>query len=610
MASRTTTSRTDGTPKTSPRQTQDSEPAQLLLGPMLRYVDGRSATIWVETDRPCIVGVLGSTAPTFTIHGRHYALVMVEELEPGTTLEYTVDLDGRRAWPEADSDLPPSIIRTPAPDDEISILAGSCRAAAPHEPPYTLELTFDDEGRGVDTLWAHARRMIHEPPTEWPDLLLLVGDQIYADDSSPGARARIDALRDDDFPLPPEIVATYEEYCWLYHEAWSLHLERWLLSTVPSAMIFDDHDMIDDWNISQSWVDDIRDEPWWSRHAIEGLMSYWVYQHLGNLSPDRIRTEKLLAAMEEAGDGTDLLSQWAARSEEFTPVAGGYRFSFVRRAGAVTVVIIDSRNARVLTDEQRLMVGPEEWKWVREQALAADGHLILASSLPVFIADGLHDLQQWNEQVCSGAWGSWAASVGESLRRHLDLEDWSAFSESYDQFLQLIDDLRSSPTPPSSIVVVSGDIHFSYVARVDVDRLLRATRTTPDVWQVVSSPTRNALIPPERGVLRATLTRPGAAAGRLLRRLVRNPDTAPRIELHAGPFFANNMSELHYRANGVWTTIEQSTTNDDGEPELHEVARVKMSGVGIEPYPGAPADRPTPTERHAIPTRDKQEDAS
>ncbi|MGW1633884.1 hypothetical protein, partial [Streptomyces anthocyanicus] len=29
---------------------------------------------------------------------------------------------------------------------------------------------------------------------------------------------------------------------------------RWLLSTVPSCMIFDDHDVIDDWNTSAAWL--------------------------------------------------------------------------------------------------------------------------------------------------------------------------------------------------------------------------------------------------------------------------------------------------------------------------------------------------------------------
>ena len=56
----------------------------LLLGPLLRHVDPVSATVWVETDRPCEVTVLGRRARTFAVSGHHYALVVVEGLEPGS----------------------------------------------------------------------------------------------------------------------------------------------------------------------------------------------------------------------------------------------------------------------------------------------------------------------------------------------------------------------------------------------------------------------------------------------------------------------------------------------------------------------------------------------
>ena len=57
---------------------------------------------------------------------------------------------------------------------------------------------------------------------------------------------------------------------------------------------------------------------------------------------------------------------------------------------------------------------------------------------------GLHDLERWNELVCEGAWGRWFARVGEKVRRAVDLEDWSAFHDSY---LALMDLLRDVATP-------------------------------------------------------------------------------------------------------------------------------------------------------------------
>ena len=569
--------------------------AKLVLGPMLRYVDAGSATIWVEVDRPCTVEVLGRRAQTFTVLGHHYGLVVVDGLAVGSSTAYQVQLDGRAVWPpvidetERGHEAEPlaSLIRIPDEKEEIAILAGSCRAAAPHEPPYTHELMLDDEARGVDTMWAHASRMATEDPEEWPDLLLLVGDQIYADDSSPGTRERIKNRRHGHSTVPPDVVISYEEFCWLYHEAWSPPTERWLLSTVPSAMIFDDHDMIDDWNISQAWLDDIRRKSWWEQHVVEGIMSYWVYQHLGNLSPATIADEGLLDALVEAEDGTDILRHWARQQAGLDDDNGAspYRFSFVREVGNVTVVVVDCRADRVLGRGERRMVGPDEWAWIRQKAFAARGHLILATSLPVFIADGLHDLQAWNERVCDGAWGARAAALGEKLRRALDLEDWSAFALSYQDMAELLLDLRASHDPPISLAIVSGDIHFSYVARVPERALgvagrrppLCVTDRPPPVWQIVSSPTRNALIPPERGVLRFTLTAAGARIGALLRRLGRGPDTRPGIDMLSGPYFANNMSEVHYRGDSVWVTIEHSEPDAEGRPQLSTVDTVNLN---------------------------------
>src|SRR5215203_385287 len=69
---------------------------ELILGPLLRYAGETDATVWVETDTTCEVGVLGHTARTFEIEGHHYALVRLTDLEPGKTYEYEVFLDGAR----------------------------------------------------------------------------------------------------------------------------------------------------------------------------------------------------------------------------------------------------------------------------------------------------------------------------------------------------------------------------------------------------------------------------------------------------------------------------------------------------------------------------------
>ena len=81
---------------------------RLVLGPLLRHVSEDTVTVWVETDGPCEVDVLGRTARTFAVHGHHYALVVVDGLDAGTCVEYQVLLDGETVWPLPDSPYPPA----------------------------------------------------------------------------------------------------------------------------------------------------------------------------------------------------------------------------------------------------------------------------------------------------------------------------------------------------------------------------------------------------------------------------------------------------------------------------------------------------------------------
>ena len=273
----------------------------LSLGPLLRYVGRVDATVWVETDAACEVEVLGCRSRTFHVEGHHYALVHVSNLEPGASYEYEVTLDGEKKWPEAGSGFPPSVIRTVDREAPLKLVFGSCRISAPHEPPYTLSREEDEWGLGVDALYALAMRLRGEPAEGLPDVLLLLGDQIYAHkppfDTLGFARSR----RDTNKP-PGEAVASFEEYARIYWDSWGDPAIRWLLSTLPSAMIFDDHEIDDDWNISESWVEEMREQPWWDEQIIGGYASYWIYQHLGNLSPHELERNELFQKVNKADD--------------------------------------------------------------------------------------------------------------------------------------------------------------------------------------------------------------------------------------------------------------------------------------------------------------------
>ena len=526
--------------------------AELILGPLLRYVGEREATVWVETDAPCQVEVLGHRTRTFHVAGHHYGLVAIGGLGRGQSREYGVVLDGELRWPEPRSALPPSRIRTLHPDEELSIAFGSCRVAAPHSSPYNLEPREHPLGLGVDALRALARRVAEQPEARSPSLLLMVGDQVYADHVSPGTREFMASRRSLDEP-PGEQIADFEEYTRLYREAWREPLIRWLLSTVPSAMVFDDHEVIDDWNISAAWKAMVRREPWWRARIAGAFMAYWLYQHLGNLSPEQLRHDELLQGARAADDAAPLLEEFALHADRTT---AGKRWSFSRELGRSRLVVIDSRAGRVLTGPRREMLDEEEWRWLEDELRGVADHLLLATSLPFLLPGSIHDLERWNEAVCAGAWGSTASKLGERLRRAIDLEHWASFASSFDrlagQLLELWDGRREDA--PASVILLSGDVHYAYLA--EATSPTRSPRTR--LWQVVCSPLRHSLDPALRHANRAAFTRAAAAVSRLLARAARLPDPALSWEMTHGPDFDNQITTIALRGRRAYLRLERT----------------------------------------------------
>jgi hypothetical protein len=544
-------------------------PPSLVLGPLLRYVSEDEAVFWVETDAACEVEVLGSSERTFCVDGHHFALVLAGGLEPCTRYEYEVALDGERAWPLADSSFPPSSFRTYPKKTPLEIVFGSCRVTAPHYAPFALKKEQDASGREVDSLRALALRMRDHDPDDWPDMLLLLGDQIYADEVSPVTRAFIEQRRDPD-DEPGEQVVDFEEYTQLYRESWSEPTIRWLLSVVTTAMIFDDHDVHDDWNTSESWVREARRHEWWNEHIVAALMSYWVYQHIGNLSPERQAEDELLRRVKDAdGDVAELLAEFAYKADRQDE---GTRWSYCRDVGKTRIVVMDSRAGRVLKEGERSMVDDEEWDWIVQHASGDFDHLLLATSLPWLLTPALHNLEAWNEAVCGGAWGEGMRGPGEKLRRAQDLEHWAAFHDSFVKLTQLQREVATGQRgePPASIVTLSGDVHHAYLAEVGWPR---GTGARSAVWQAVVSPFRNPLDTFERSVIKAMASRPAAAVTRLLRRSagVEDPPIRWRFE-GDGPWFDNQYGVLTVDGRKLDMRIEKAVpAGDHGETRLESV---------------------------------------
>jgi hypothetical protein len=537
----------------------------LVLGPLLRYVSATEATVWVEADGPCEVEILGRRERSFEVAGHHYALVRIEGLEPGGAYEYEVALDGERRWPQAGSELPPSVIQAFAPGRSLDVAFGSCRVAVPHKEPYTLPKDEDEDGHELDALHVLARQMIRDDRDEWPELLFLLGDQVYVDEGSPEARAKIRARRDTD-PAPGEEVLDYEEYTFLYHEAWSDPLIRWLFSTVSISMAWDDHDMSDDWNISRSWHEEMEEKEWWHERAVAGIMSYWVYQHLGNLSPRELDDNPLYAEVRGGGEVTGTLREWA---REIDSTAAGVRWSFCRDVDGVRAIFIDSRAARVLTEERRSIFDEEVWEWIVERCDGDFDHLLIATTVPFLLSPGFDRLEAWNERLCDGAWGGPVSRLSEKLRRAVDFDHWASFQFSFQKLRQLLEEVGSGERgkAPASIVVMSGDVHHAYLAEIG---FRPKAGVESAVVQAVCSPYRNPLDPKERRVVRAGFSKPFTALARGLARLAGAPSPGMGWRTVEGPCFDNQVATLHLEGREASIRLDKTIAGEEDETALEK----------------------------------------
>lgn len=202
----------------------------LVLGPVLRHVSATSALVWVQTEHAADVEILGCRARTFEVHGCHFALVVVDGLTPDSITPYEVAVDGTVQWPEPDTGFPPSVIRTRGPRsaDRNRIVFGSCRFPRTDDPKLDAEL-------GVDALDSYAARLAGLPHDQWPDALLLLGDQVYADELTPHARRNLTGRRSTGSTTtgstgdrPEDEVVSFDEYAGLYRHTWGDPEIRWI----------------------------------------------------------------------------------------------------------------------------------------------------------------------------------------------------------------------------------------------------------------------------------------------------------------------------------------------------------------------------------------------
>jgi hypothetical protein len=336
-------------------------------------------------------------------------------------------------------------------------------------------------------------------------------------------------------------------------------------------MLLDDHDLRDDWNTSAAWREEFSALPWFDDRVKGALGSYWVYQHLGNLSPADLADDALLAQLRAAPDDDArgaLLDAFALRADADPDSA---RWSFVRDFGddgtpgstRVRLVAVDCRCSRSLEPGARAILDRAEWEWVAERVRPGQevDHLLVASTLPVLMMPGFSDVEAWNEAVVAGAWGRWLTGPAERFRRAVDMEHWPAFGTSFRALLELLSRVAAHPRPPASVLLLGGDVHCSYTARAVLDG---AEHSPTAVHQLVMSPFRNPLKPALR-VANRIVDRPVVRAlCRALAASARVPRPPARWEVESGPWFENGAMTVVLAGRAASVEVDHVRATRDG----------------------------------------------
>ncbi|MFM2318830.1 MAG: hypothetical protein RLZZ215_1451 [Pseudomonadota bacterium] len=239
-----------------------------------------------------------------------------------------------------------------------------------------------------------------------------------------------------------------------------------VLASIPTYMIFDDHDVTDDWNLSRDWEESAYGHPLSRRIIGNALIAYLLCQAWGN-APDRFPEPliKNVQALFRTGKGAlhDLLIDQLLKME-------GWHYSLATQP---KILVLDTRTQRWrsetrATDPSGLM----DWEMLSDlqQELIHEQAVILVSPAPIFGVKLIEVVQRVF---------TW---LGGSLM--VDAENWMAHPGSANVILNIFRHRRT----PHNFTILSGDVHYSFV----YDVRLRHHEQTPHIWQITASGIKNA----------------------------------------------------------------------------------------------------------------------
>ena len=242
---------------------------------------------------------------------------------------------------------------------------------------------------------------------------------------------------------------------------------------LPTLMIFDDHDITDDWNLSAQWEETAYGHPFSRRIIGNALLAYLLCQGWGN-NPD---------AFDELVGHTQALASQAQSNHldaqaQDALLAALLKFQQWHYVLPTTpaLVVLDTRTRRWRSEfTLKQPSGLLDWEALSElqQELLDHPSAIIVSPAPIFGVKLIETVQKIF---------SWC---GHPLL--VDAENWMAHRGAAQVILNIF---RHSRTP-GNYVILSGDVHYSFVYEV----LIRHRNVGPRIWQITSSGIKNEFPP-------------------------------------------------------------------------------------------------------------------
>lgn len=243
------------------------------------------------------------------------------------------------------------------------------------------------------------------------------------------------------------------------------------LCHVPTYMIFDDHDVTDDWNLSLSWERTAYGHGFSRRIVGNALISYALCQGWGNSSGC---LENIVAQCIEMFTHAQKKEGHLAPEQQDTLVDNllefrGWHYTL---ATEPALVVLDTRTHRWhRRSKPSRPSGLMDWEALTDfqQRIMNKSAVIVVSPAPVFGVKLIEIIQRI------------FTFFGKPLL--VDAENWMAHHEAATVILSIFEHRQT----PQNFVLLSGDVHYSFV----YDVRLRYQAQTPAIWQITSSGIKN-----------------------------------------------------------------------------------------------------------------------